>query len=261
VDVIYRKYDRGTATYVNGFQPGAGYEALRAIYRPVTYVDPVSGLSAEYYVVCDGCARPSGVGNITVTNPNYQIYKGVDLTATKRYSNRWQMAVAVTIQDNPSFFPQGSPDLINPTGLAHRQGLSTISRYVFKAQGSYTMPWDVSVSANFNMNQGGTRTLSIDGPGSVYGGTTGTITYNTLVQAPVNSFRFDAVKLLDVGVQKAFRMRGGRNRLKLMLDGFNMLNDNTILGYGSNNQSRSGFTQPANIVPPRVFRVGASLTF
>jgi hypothetical protein len=111
------------------------------------------------------------------------------------------------------------------------------------------------------MNQGGTRTLSIDGPGSVSGGTTGTITYNTLTQAPVNRFRFDAVKLLDVGVQKAFRMRGGKTRLKLMLDGFNMLNQNTILGYASNNQSRAGFTQPATIVPPRVFRMGASVTF
>ena len=63
------------------------------------------------------------------------------------------------------------------------------------------MPWDINLSANFNMNQGGTRTLSIDGPGSVYGGTTGTITYNTLTQAPVNTFRFEAVKLLDIGIQ------------------------------------------------------------
>jgi hypothetical protein len=261
VDVIYRKYDRGTTTYTIGFQPGAPGFPLSQIYRQVVHTDPDTGLTANYYVVCDGCARPSGVGSITMTNPNYQIYKGVDLTATKRFSNRWQMAVAVTIQDNPGFFPDGSASCINPTGCEYSNGLSTISRYVFKAQGSYTLPWEVNVSANFNMNQGGTRTLSIDGPGSVYGGTTGTITYNTLTQAPVNSFRFDAVKLLDVGVQKAFRMRGGKTRLKLMLDGFNMLNQNTILGYASNNQSRAGFTQPATIVPPRVFRMGASVTF
>jgi hypothetical protein len=261
VDFIYRKYDRGTTTYTIGFQPGAPGFPLSQIYRPATYTDPVTGLNAEYFVVCDGCARPSGVGSITMTNPNYQIYKGVDLTATKRFSNRWQMAVALTIQDNPGFFPDGSASCINPTGCQYSNGLSTISRYVFKAQGSYTLPWDVNVSANFNMNQGGTRTLSIDGPGSVYGGTTGTITYNTLTAAPVDAFRFDAVKLLDAGVQKTFAMRGGRNRLKLMLDGFNLLNENTILGYASNNQSRSGFTQPNNIVPPRVLRMGASVTF
>ena len=46
-----------------------------------------------------------------------------------------------------------------------------------------------------------------------------------------------------------------------MLDGFNMFNENTIQGYVSNNQSNAGFTQPDSIVPPRVFRFGASLNF
>jgi hypothetical protein len=261
VDFIYRKYDRGTTTYPIGFQPGAGYDALRAIYVPQTYTDPVTGLSARYYTVCTGCSRPSGVGDITLTNPNYQIYKGVDLTANKRFSNRWQMAVALTIQDNPQFFPAGSATFINPYTEELRQGISTIARYLFKAQGSYTLPWDINLSANFNMNQGATRTISIDGPGSVPGGTTGTLTYNTLQVLPDNAVRFEPVKLLDVGLQKVFKMRGGRNRVKVMVDGFNMLNEAIILGYASNNQSRSGFKEPSSIVPPRVFRLGASLNF
>jgi hypothetical protein len=260
VDFIYRKYDRGTTTYTIGFQPGAGYDALRALYTPATYVDPVTGLSAQYYHILSG-SRPSGLGNITLTNPNYQVYKGVDLTANKRFSNRWQMAVALTIQDNPNFFPAGTNSFVNPTGYEFSQGISTIARYLFKAQGSYTLPWDVNLSANFNMNQGATRTLSIDGPGSVPGGATGTITYNTLQVAANDAERFKPVKLLDVGVQKVFKMRGGKNRVKVMVDGFNMLNEATILGYASNNKSRSGFTQPSNIVPPRVFRLGASLNF
>ena len=270
VDFIYRKYDRGTTTYTIGFQPGVGYNALTAIYQPATYVDPVTGLSAQYFVVCDGCSRPSGLGSITLTNPNYQTYTGVDLTANKRFSNRWQMAVAVTIQDNPNFFPAGTAQFINPTApnnqgagssLAFSNGVSTIARYLFKAQGSYTLPWDINVSANYNQNQGATRTLSINGPGAVSGGTTGTISYNTLQVAPNDAFRFKPVKLLDIGVQKVFKMRGGKNRLKLMVDGFNMFNQATILGYVSNNQSNVGFTQPNNIVPPRVFRFGTSVQF
>jgi hypothetical protein len=234
---------------------------LSALYVKQTYTDPITNLSANYYTLCDGCSRPSGVGNITVTNPNYQIYKGVDLTLNKRFSNRWQMAASVTIQDNPGFLLEGSAACTNPTGCEYQDGRSTISRYVFKAQGSYTLPWDIAASANFNMNQGATRTLSINGPGAVYGGTTGTITYNTLTQANVDTFRFDAVKLLDIGVQKTFRIGGGRNRVKLMLDGFNMFNVNTIQSYVSGNQSVAGFTQPSTIVAPRVFRFGASLSF
>src|SRR6266540_5173680 len=59
--------------------------------------------------------------------------------------------------------------------------------------------------------------------------------------------------------RKVVKFRGGRNRVKLMLDGFNMLNEATILGYVSNNQSNVGFTQPNSIIPPRVFRFGASI--
>lgn len=260
VDFIYRKYDRGTTNYTIGFQPGAGYNALRALYVPATHTDQVTGLSAQYYQIPSG-SRPSGLGNITLTNPNYQIYKGVDLTANKRFSNRWQMAVALTIQDNPQFFPAGSASFVNPTGYEFAHGISTIARYLFKAQGSYTLPWDINLSANFNMNQGATRAISINGPGSVPGGTTGTLTYNTLQVLPNDAVRFEPVKLLDVGVQKVFKMRGGRNRVKIMVDGFNMLNEATILAYVSNNKSVAGFTQPNNIVPPRVFRLGASLNF
>ena len=261
VDFIYRKYDRGTTNYTIGYQPGAGYDALRALYQPATYVDAATGLSAPYYVICDGCSRPSGLGNITLTNPNYQTYTGVDLTMNKRFSNRWQAAVALTIQDNPNYFPYGTATYLNPTGQEFAEGISTIAKYLFKAQGSYSLPWDINLSANFNWNQGATRTLSINGPGAVYGGTTGTISYDTLQQQPNDAVRFEAVRLLDVGVQKVFRFNSGKQRLKLMMDGFNMLNENTILGYNSNNQSLAGFKQPATIVQPRVFRFGATIQF
>jgi hypothetical protein len=261
VDFIYRKYDRGTTTYTIGYTPGPGYDALRAQYVPATFVDSVTNLSAKYYYLCDGCSRPSGVGSITLTNPNYQIYKGVDITMNKRFSNRWQAAVALTVQDNPNYFPYGTATYINPYSQEFSDGVSTIAKYLFKAQGSYTLPWDINLSANFNWNQGATRTLSINGPGAVYGGTTGTITYNTLQQQVDNAARFDAVRLLDIGVQKIVKFNSGKQRLRLMLDGFNLFNENQILSYVSNNQSVAGFTQPASIVPPRVFRMGASIQF
>jgi hypothetical protein len=261
VDFIYRKYDRGTTTYTIGYTPGPGYDALRGIYLPATYTDPVTGLSANYYYVCSTCARPSGIGSTTLTNPNYQTYKGVDITMNKRYSNRWQGAVGITLQDNPQYFPYGTASFINPTGQEYQNGISTIAKYLVKSQGSYTAPWDINISANLNWNQGATRTLSINGPGSVPGGTTGTISYSTLTQANLNTVRFDPTTLLDIGVQKIIKFRGGKERLKLSVDGFNMFNSNVIQSYVSNNQSSSGFTQPASIVPPRVFRFGASIQF
>ena len=46
-----------------------------------------------------------------------------------------------------------------------------------------------------------------------------------------------------------------------MLDGFNILNVNTIQGYSSNNLSNTNNTAPNSIIPPRVFRFGAQINF
>ena len=45
------------------------------------------------------------------------------------------------------------------------------------------------------------------------------------------------------------------------MDGFNVLNVNTITGWGSNNRSDIDFTAPDNIIPPRVIRFGAQFGF
>ena len=78
VDFIYRKYDRGTANYAIGYQPGgplgSAVEPLRqgraAVYR--------SGDRQERAVLrhLRRVRASVGLGNITVTNPNWQIYKG-----------------------------------------------------------------------------------------------------------------------------------------------------------------------------------------
>ena len=187
VDYIYRKYDKGTATYTQGYEPGTPGYPLSQIYTgPLTHTDLATGQSAPYYVICGGCSRPSGAGNIVMTDLDYEVYQGVDITATKRFSNRWQMQAALTLQTNPNYLPDGDVTLINPSTRPFRDGVSTIEPWILKLQGSYTLPWDIIASGNLNMYDGAARTLTINGPGSVYGGvnaTTGaptTISYTTL---------------------------------------------------------------------------------
>jgi hypothetical protein len=225
VDYIYRKYDRGTANYTIGYQPGAAGYPLSQIYTgPIMWTDATTGLSAPYYQICNGCSRPSGLGNITMTNPNYQIYHGVDITATKRFSDRWQMQSALTLQTNPQYFPDGSASFINPTGREFQDGVSTIARYIFKAQGAYTFPWEITAAANFNYYEGSTRTMTITGPGNIYGGinaSTGAATTITLNNTNTIEFmardgeRFKPIKLLDLSAQKTFVFNGGKQRIKL----------------------------------------------
>jgi hypothetical protein len=269
VDYIFRRYDRGPQTFDLGYQPGApGYPITNLYTGPLTWTDPTTGVSAPYFVIRDGVSQPSGVGEITVTSPSYQDYHGVDITLNKRYSNRWQAALAVTLQTNPVYEdisapsdPTGPLSPGNPTGREFRAGLSTVPGYIIKASGSYEFPWRIMASGNFNMNQGDVRVLTIDGPGDVYGGPDDEITYDTLEFQGVNSERFDPAPVLDLAVHKTFRLRNERYQLKVMFDMFNILNTNTILDYRSDNLSRSTSLSPEDILPPRVFRVGARITF
>jgi Carboxypeptidase regulatory-like domain len=264
-DYIYRRYDLGTQGYTNGFQPGAAGYPVSSIYAgPTVYTDPVTGRTAEYYTVKQGLARPTGA-TITMTNPDYQTYQGVDLVLNKRYSNKWQANIAVTIQKRDDY----DIYFTNPTGVNLYQGLNTGTRFLVKINGSYDLPWGIMASTNFNLNDGGTRDMTINGPGQVYGGTTGTINYTTLNFEKGGTTRFEKTMLWDLGLNKTFTFRGGQNRIKVTMDGFNMLNSAPVLGFSSNNLSLLGTTAnpviPAerisSILPPRVFRAGVTFWF
>ena len=144
---------------------------LSQIYTgPLNYTDPVTGLTAPYYQICQGCVRPSGIGAITITNLGYNVYQAVIPTLNKRFSNRWQMNASATFQTNPGYQPLGS--YTNPTGVQFTDGRSTIARYLLRVSGTYALAWGITASGNLTVNDGATRTLSINGPGGVYGGNT-----------------------------------------------------------------------------------------
>ncbi|HET9372759.1 MAG TPA: hypothetical protein VFO19_20990, partial [Vicinamibacterales bacterium] len=167
---------------------------------------------------------------------------------------------ALTIQTNDDFLPVGS--VTNPTGAEFVQGTNEEVRYLFKLNGSYQLGWGITASGNFNWNDGDIRIRTINGPGNVFGGVgQGQITYNTLNYLPRDAERFGSTALLDAGVQKVFSFAGGRYRIKAMFDGFNLLNIATVQSYTSNNASLSTSSQVSNVVPPRVFRFGAQISF
>jgi hypothetical protein len=265
VDYIYRKYDNGTINYTVGYQPGASKFPLSSIYTgPIPYTDSVSGQTGNYYTVCATCVRPSGLGTIAMTNPNYQVYQGVDFTINKRYSQKWQMNMALTVQKRNDYTVTGG--YVDPQNLEYSNGLNVGARYIFKLNGSYDLPWGVTSSMNFNMNDGDVRTMIINGPGNVQGGLSSTGAATTISRAtiqfqPANTTRYVRVALLDLSLQKTFSFRAGQNRLKVTVDGFNMLNSAEVRSYSSNNLSLTTSSRVSGIVPPRVFRFGVQINF
>ncbi len=107
----------------------------------------------------------------------------------------------------------------------------------------------------------------MDGPGNVYGGVNAaggatTISYTTLEFQDRNATRIEDTKMLDLGVQKVFRV-GPREKyqVKVMADLFNVFNVNTVLTYASGNVSTANSTAPNSIIPPRVLRLGVRMLF
>jgi len=265
VDYIYRKYDNGTRTFSVGYEPGSG-KNLADLYDPTAriWTDTATGLSAPYYIIQPTTLRPSGLATITLTNPAYQVYQGVDMTLNKRFSNKWQANVALTVQKRNDYLPPYS--FTSPISVEFQNGTNTQARYLLKVNGSYQMPWNIMTSMNLNVNDGAVRTLSINGPGSVSGGVSSsgalqTVSYSTLKFENDGTTRFKPTSLLDLGAQKVFSFKGGKYRLKAMLDAFNVFNINTITSFTSGNRSLATFTSPSGIVSPRVFRIGASINF
>ena len=159
--------------------------------------------------------------------------------------------------------------IVGPDGREYVDGLNVGARYLLKVNGSYDLPWGIMAASNFNMNDGDQRTMFINGPGQVYGGTSGTINYGTLRFQPEDTTRLERTMLWDLGLNKTFKLRGGQNRIKATIDGFNILNSAPVLGYSSNNLSLLGTASNpvppseriSSIVPPRVFRAGVTIWF
>jgi hypothetical protein len=63
---------------------------------------------------------------------------------------------------------------------------------------------------------------------------------------------------MDFRVSKYFDIRSDQ-RLELILDVFNLFNQNTVTGVNGN--SGSDFLNPLTILGPRVFRLGARFVF
>jgi hypothetical protein len=228
----------------------------------------------------------------------YQRYEGLELTATKRMSNRWMMRGNFTFQDWTQHV--SSSGIVDPTcqrvatGTGTNQGsiISDIcsvsngsqviigsgsgsgafggvyinSKWSYSLTGAYQIPLiESSIGFNLNGRQGYpipyvVRVTAPRGEGAK----------NLIVPSSVDSFRNPNVSDLDLRLAKDFHL--SRAGLTLSIDAFNLLDSNTILQrnvtrLGTASASTGAFTalsasnRVTEVLSPRVFRVGARVTF
>jgi len=249
-----------------------------------------TSVTLPYYQLKAGVATPQYF--VYANRPDYnQTYKGVELTATKRMSNRWMLRGNVTLQDwtqdvgadavidptlqrvasntlsggllgtggvvGDSACPacDGSDVLFRSTGSGSKGNVYLNSKWATSITGVYQIPViETALGVNVNSRQGysipyvyrqstrdGTKLLMLTGE-------------------DVSKYRLPTVTQLDLRVAKDIRF--SRVGLTLSIDGFNILNSNTILQRDVTRINAYGPSDHvAEVLSPRVFRLGARLSF
>jgi hypothetical protein len=237
-----------------------------------------NGYSQEpYYVLKAGVPDP--VYGVVRNRPDYkQTYKGIELTAAKRLSNRWMMRGNLSWNDwkedsGSNSFGDPTRRLLSTGGcvgacsgaVIERSSGSGAFRNVFinsewsaNITGVYQLPWDFSVGGSLAARQGYPALyrdeVSTDAnPSGV----------SAVILDKIGESRFDNVYELDLRLAKEFRYSGVG--LTLSADLFNALNQRTILQRETLVLSDQDFTSNADQISelqsPRVWRLGARFSF
>jgi hypothetical protein len=202
-----------------------------------------------------GPALVNIVRNVPDADSHYWTW---DITATRRFTGRWSMVAGFahtwsrdqasvysgqSVRNN--LYPLTPNDLIN-TG---KDGRHEFRIWSAKIHGTYVGPWDVRITP-FLRHQSG----------QPFGRTFSTATNYApnvrILAEPIGTRRMDNITILDVRVDKGFKLRG-HHRLAGFVDVFNLLNANPE--QNTSWSSGSSFLRPLSIVPPRLARLGVKL--
>jgi hypothetical protein len=201
-----------------------------------------------------------------ITNPAgaFREYHGVELTATKRMADRWQLQASWNISkitgnyNNTSSAGNSATEYndpnVDPRFQPNREGrLTNDNTHIAKVLGTFKGPWDIMMSSAFFYTTGQAfartvRTTSAQTPQA----------RQDVFIEPRGSQRYDDQKRLDIRFEKQFPL-GPDRRLGLTFEGFNVLNDAAITSRTT--RSGSSYFTPTGLVDPRRFRVGLVYRF
>lgn len=230
--------------------------------------------SVPYYSLKPGTNFDPSKGTLFQTRPGYhQVFKGFEISATKRMSNRWMARLGFSSNSWREYF-DGAKAMTDPTptlgspnidggyvvSAASGSGKSSIymvqPKYQIIANGVYQLPYNVDIGVNYLIRQGypmpWNRTTS--------GGFTDPLgsSKRLLLPSDFGFARLPAVQTLDLRIGK--RQKLGRVNVNLDFDVFNLFNSAVELGREYRYTS-TRYTQIAEIMQPRIARIGLRVQF
>ena len=198
-------------------------------------------------------------------------YNGVEITAMKRLSHRWQMTTGLTFGKNTGGLNGGAlgsgqiqtgtgSDLNDPNATIFTNGIiGNDSPVAFRVSGSYRAPFDISIAGSLVSNSGYpfVSTYSVTRAAAAAAGVALTRANQTIFLSDRGDERLPSVTLIDLRVSRSFRF--GTRRIEPTFDIFNVGNASTITslttGVGST------YLAPTGIVSPRIMKVGFAVNF
>ena len=186
-------------------------------------------------------------------------YQGIEFTATKRFSKKWQMQSGFTIGKNTGGVAAGT-DLNDPNNTLYPQGIiGNDSETAFRLSGSYLLPGDINLAGSMIANNGYpyVSTFTVTRAIAAAQGITLTRASQTVQLSERGDERFDNVMMFDLRLSKAFRF--GSRSFSPQIDFFNIGNADTIV-----NQVVAvggSYRLPSEILAPRIIRVGFAFNF
>ena len=235
---------------------------------------PVGSFSVPIYGVIPSRIPANQAAEIYAKREGYyQRFMGFEVAATKRMSDRWMARVGFSTNSHKEYFDgpeaitdptptQGDPNVDGGTVIRSSTGsgksgiFQVLPSYQFIATGAYQARWGINLGMNMVVRQGFAMPYEFVGLE-----TADPIEVEKdvlLVQDPTE-FRLPTVTSLDFRIGKEFTF-GGRARVNLDVDVFNLLNKSTVLGR-QYDLSSTRANDVLEIMNPRVLRLGLRFGF
>jgi Carboxypeptidase regulatory-like domain/TonB dependent receptor len=253
-----------------------GVYDMAADYEQVAFTVPSVGTPLMLYNLVSGNAHDFVLGNIKKGDPwilldPYRKYWGLELMFNKRFSNKWQFLASYVYGKATGTIDNGQSDdfgrwnsTFDPNFWINGEGHSSSDpTHMIKAQATYVLPFEVNFSVYFHSITGRAWTTRYRTSSSLLNQGR-----ETVFVEPRGSHHYKMANGLDLRLEKTF-MLSRKYRLGIILDVFNLLNDDTIDDWGTRidydwipgEAPSTGGHELLSFVDPRAARVGIRLIF
>jgi outer membrane receptor protein involved in Fe transport len=255
----------------NTAEPPSDYLPITMLPDSLGNPQPITnGLTGQPLTLFNFDPTKQPAFNFVVTNIpklNDNAYHGVEITAVKRLSNKWQLLSGFTIQRQKGVYGRGfsdqatSDNFTDPNNDINRNNnyLNSDATYIFKADSSYELPWKIGTSINFQHYTG----LPIQ-PVEIFG-TNGGLTQGTetVILQPAGIQRLPSVNMLNFRISREFVLND-RWHVIPVVDFFNLTNAQTTVGennFFDPTPANNTYLKPFLTIDPFVTRFGLRITF